>query len=96
MQKPQQYTPEFKLAAVKLVLEQGLSRGAVGRDLGIQSKTVGRWVREYQAKQETAFPGHGHARDEEMSRLRRENAVLQMERDILKKALGIFSQMPKL
>ena len=42
-----------------------------------------------------AFPGKGNPRDEELARLRRENAKLKKERDILKKAVGIFSQMPR-
>jgi transposase len=89
------YTREFKLEAVKLVTERGLSQTQVARDLGLDVTTLRRWIKECAADGERAFPGHGHPRDEELTRLRRENELLRQERDILKKAVGIFSRMPQ-
>ena len=58
---------------------------------------LSRWVRESHAQPEGVFPGKGHLRpaDEELRRLKREIEVVRQERDILKKALAIFSQEPK-
>jgi transposase len=58
---------------------------------------LGNWKREYLKDQGGSFPGKGHVRpeDEELLRLRRESADLREERDILKKALAIFSRQGK-
>jgi transposase len=90
-----QYSREFKLETVKLVTEHGLSRAQVARDMGIDVQTLRKWVKQFAANGAQAFPGPGHPRDEEVARLRRENEQLRQERDILKKALGIFSRMPQ-
>ena len=89
------YAREFKLETVKLVTERGMSRMQVARDLGLDVGTLRRWMRELDADGERAFPGHGHPRDEELTRLRRENDRLRQERDILKKVVGIFSRVPQ-
>jgi len=89
------YARDFKVEAVKLVTEQGLPRKQVARDLGVDLTTLRRWIAEFEADGERAFPGQGHARDEELARLRRENELLCQERDILKKAIGICSRMPQ-
>jgi transposase len=94
-----QYTVEFKREAVRLMTQGDLSAAQVARDLGINPNLLGKWKRQLEAGQQAqgagrdgyvAFPGQGHAHDAEVSRLRRENAVLRMERDVLKKAIGIF------
>ena len=89
------YGREFKGETVKLVTEGGVPRAHVARDMGIDPPTLRRWIKEFVADSEQAFPGHGQPRDEELVRLRRENDRLRQERDILKKALGIFSRMPE-
>ncbi len=89
------YSREFKLETVKLVTERGMSRTQVARDMGIDVQTVRKWVKQLDDDGERAFPGHGHARDQELAQLRRENEQLRQEREILKKALGIFSRMPQ-
>lgn len=91
------YSREFKLEAVRLVTEGGLSLAQASRDLGVRDSLLSRWRKELGADPEEAFPGKGHlkSQDEELRRLRRENEVLRQERDILKKAVGIFSRMPK-
>lgn len=84
------YSDEFKQEAVKLVTEQGMRRGQVARDLGIDPQTLRRWL----AAAAPAAPNEPDAAGE-VARLRRENEQLRMERDILKKAVGIFSRMPQ-
>ena len=86
------YTHDFKLDAVKLVTERGLSRARVARDLGIGTQTLRNWLRSLAAV--SAAPASGtDAR--QLAALRRENELLREERDILKKALGIFSRVPR-
>ena len=88
------YTKEFKLEAVQLVQSHHGKASEVARNLGIKPNMLNRWVREYKAEQQHAFPGHGSLKDpeEELRRLRKELADARMERDILKKALAIFSK----
>jgi transposase len=88
------YTKEFKLEAVQLVKTQGGNASAVARNLGISPNILNRWVREYADDNTYAFPGLGKlkAPDEELRQLRKELADTKMERDILKKALSIFSK----
>ncbi len=88
------FEKEFKINAVKLVKEQGLSINQVSRDLGIGLSTLQRWVHEIKHYgEQNVFPGSGKLKpdDEKLRRLERENEVLKRERDILKKALAIFS-----
>lgn len=95
MARRKTYSREFKIEAVKLVTEHGMSRKQVARDLGVDPGSLRTWIKQFSDDPEGAFPGKGHVRDEEMRQLRRENEQLRMERDILKKAIGIFSQVPK-
>lgn len=88
------YDKEFKLNAVKLVLEKKLTCMQVSQDLGIGLSSLQRWLHEVAKHGSTnVFPGSGNLRveDEERRRLKREIEVLRRERDILKKALAIFS-----
>jgi transposase len=78
-----QYSAEFKREAVRLVMEKGLSLAQAARDLGINDNLLGRWKKQMESDDERAFPGQGHARDEELARLRREVEVLRQERDVL-------------
>ena len=91
------YPAEFKQEAVRLLNEQQLPRSQVARDLGIDAETLRRWARELSPDtdgvQDTATAPAVSAA--ELARLRRENQQLRMERDILKKAIGIFSRMPE-
>ena len=87
------YTEEFRQEAVKLVTEQHMSRTQVARDLGMNIDTLARWVRAAAPAPATAALPESSAA--ECARLRRELERVQMERDILKKALGICSQMPR-
>ena len=87
-----QYTKEFKHEAVRLVTEQGLSIAQAARDLGLNDNLLSRWKKELAQQGQQAFPGQGRTQEDELARLQRENEVLRRERDILKKAVGIFSQ----
>ena len=91
------FNKEFKLEAVKLVTDRGMSRAQAARDLGIGQNVVGRWVREAKADKEQAFPGRGQLKpdDAEIARLRRELARTKAERDVLKKTIGYFAKEPQ-
>jgi transposase len=90
------YDKEFKREAIRLVIEEGQSASVVERNLGIGKSTVSRWIREFKDDPEYAFPGKGRlkAPDDEIRKLQRENERLRRERDILKKAVAIFSKDP--
>ena len=81
------FSREFKLEAVKLVRERGVSVTQASKDLGISQSVLGRWAREASADPKQAFPGRGQMKpdDAEVARLRRELAKTKAERDILKK-----------
>ena len=88
------YTKEFKQEAVRLVEGSGKSMSQVARDLGISDSTLYNWCQKSSQQGEQAFPGSGHqtALEEENRQLRRELEVTKQERDILKKAVNIFSR----
>jgi transposase len=77
-----QFSREFKLEAVRLVRERRVSVAQASRDLEIGENVLRRWVREFGADPEQAFPGQGQAKPEqqEIDRLRREVAKLKAER----------------
>ena len=88
------YDAELKREAVRLVLEGKRKASEVARELGIRNNLLYRWRQEYTQDHQEAFRGSGHltASEEAMRKLVRENEVLKEERDILKKALAIFSK----
>lgn len=90
------FTKEFKEQAVKLVLEQGMTRRQVSEDLGVGHSTLERWVHEVKKNGKDAFPGKGRLmpQDEQVRRLEREVRRLTIERDILKKTIGYFADKP--
>ncbi len=91
------YARAFKYEAVKLVVEGGRSVAAVARNLGVNENLLHRWKRQYLEDTEHAFPGKGRLKppEEAVRRLQRELADVREERDILKKALAIFSKGPR-
>ncbi len=91
------YTKEFKLEALRLISEGGISFAKVARDLGVNETMLYRWRRELSEDPEEAFPGQGNLKpqDEELRRLRRELEIVKQERDILKKAISVFSREPR-
>jgi transposase len=88
------FSREFKLEAVKLVLERGVSAAQAARDLDVHANVLRKWIREAEGDPGSAFPGHGNLRPEqqEIERLRRELARMKAERDILKKAAAYFAK----
>ena len=88
--KRRKYSKEFKAEAVKLVLEQGLTRAQASRDLGVAESVLGRWG---QLAERDAQPGGLTAEErEELKRLRKEVRILRTEREILKKAAAFFAK----
>jgi transposase len=90
------YDKEFKNEAVRLVLEEDYSAAEVERNLGIGANIVSRWVRESKEDPDHAFPGKGRLKlpEEKIRDLERELSRVKRERDILKKAVAIFSTDP--
>lgn len=89
------YTPEFRDAAVKQVIEGGRSVAAVARSLEMSNKSLANWVYRARKGQELVKRALVQPVSEiqaELSRLRQENARLKMERDILKKAAAYFAK----
>lgn len=95
--KIRSYDKEFKKDAVKLYKESGRSLSQISQELGIPSPTLTGWIQPYAIDKEEAFPGRGNLKsfDAEVMQLRKALAIACEERDILKKALGIFSSMRK-
>lgn len=91
------YDREFKENAVKLVLEGHKPHTEVAKSLGIPGSTLSYWLWQYQQDPKHCFPGRGYLKpqDEELHRLHKELADVKMERDILKKAMAIFSRNGK-
>ena len=87
------YSREFKLEALGLVETSGKSIRQIERDMGIGKGCLYRWRDEFEAEGVQAFPGHGRLapEQEELRRLKRELEIVRQERDILKKAVAIFS-----
>lgn len=90
-----QYTREYKQEAVVLVQQSKQSIGHIANSLGINDNLLRRWVKEFSEPTKTAFPGHGNARDEEVTRLKRELAEVKRERDFLREAAAYFAKHPK-
>lgn len=88
------YTKEFKEETIGLILNRGMSVSRVSKDLSIGSETIYRWLRKYKSDPINSFPGKGHLKpeDEKLRKLERELADVKEERDILKKAISIFSK----
>jgi transposase len=89
-----QFSREFKVEAVKLVKERGVSITQAALDLDIHQTMLRTWIRELAADPQQAFPGKGVMKPEqaEIERLKKEVAKLKMERDILKKAAAYFAK----
>jgi transposase len=99
MESRKQYTKEFKLDAISLVLDQGLTIAEAARSLEIRANMLGRWIKENQSADNNsqAFRGNGKLtpEQEEIRRLKIENKRLKLERQILKEAAVIFAKETK-
>ena len=85
------FTREFKASAVKLVNEQGYTIPQAAKSLGVDAANVRSWVERFSSEDGLAPSGEG-ALKAELRRLRKENARLLMEREILKKAAAFFAR----
>ena len=92
------FDQQFKVDAVRMVAESGTSIAEVARNLGISRNQLDRWIKQLQGKKspQAAFPGNGNlgADKKELEELRRELARVKEEREILKKAMAVFSRRP--
>ena len=90
------YTAEFKREAVRLITDEGYKASEAARSLDINANMLRRWIQKARDESDSAFPGKGNLKpkDEKMRLLERENQRLRRERDILKKAVAIFSEDP--
>lgn len=89
-----QFSREFKVEAVRLVKDRGVSVAQAARDLDVHENVLRKWIRELAADPQQAFPGKGVMKPEqaEIDRLKKGVIKLRMERDILKKAAAYFAK----
>ena len=94
MGRPAKYPPEFRREAVELVRRSDRSLIEVARDLGISDSTLSNWVRaDRDGRARAADPeGLSESEREELKRLRKENADLRLDREILRKAAAYFAR----
>ena len=94
MEKRRKFTREFKLEAVRLIKERGVSYAQASQDLGVHVSQLRNWVKALADDPQHAFPGHGQMKpeQEEIAQLKREVAKLKAERDILKNCHGLLSR----
>jgi len=99
MSRRSKYDAEFKKNAIALSVEKGQSNSKVEKSLGLSQGQISRWKNQLEKEGDLAFPGNGReALTEEQKRIRALEAELKetaLERDILKKAIAIFSKAPK-
>ena len=93
MARRRRFSAEFKRQALRRAAEPGMTDALLCEELGVSTRQLRRWkdaVKEH--GEQDAFPGHGKSRDEELTRLKRENAKLREERDFLKEAARYFAR----
>ncbi len=96
MKTRRKYTREFKVEAVRLANEPGVTLKQIGEELGVNPHLLGKWRKQMQKDGEIhAFPGQGKPRDEEMAALKRELTRVRKERDFLKEAAAFFAKEQK-
>ena len=88
--KSKRFDREFKISTVRMITEEGHKVAEVARSLGIHQNQIYNWKKKFSDQGDKAFPGKGHLT--ELAALRRQLRDVEMERDILKKAVGIFSK----
>lgn len=90
-----QFSEEFKAGAVRLVLDEGKTVGAVARELDLTASALSLWVRQAQAEQTRGKSGLMKEEREELARLRKDLRIVSEERDILKKAVAFFAKQSR-
>jgi len=92
MKEPKIYTPEFSESAVKLAIDSDVTIAQTARELGVNENTLHTWIKKYSTpKAEVSGRTDEHLYDE-LKRLKKENARLKEERDLLQKAAASFAQ----
>lgn len=88
------FTREFKLEAVRLIRDRGVSYAQASADLNVHTSQLRSWVHKFSDDPQHAFPGNGQMKPEqlEIAQLKREVIRLKAERDILKKAAAYFAK----
>jgi transposase len=92
-QKRRQFTREFKLEALRLAEQEGMTASRAAEQLGVNREALYRWKREFSSEAQSAFRGNGKRTpdDEKMVRLERENSKLKAQIQFLKKVAGYFA-----
>jgi transposase len=95
MARRKRYSAEFKREALRRANEPGVTDVLVAEELGISARQLRRWRDAVNRDDESAFPGQGKSRDEELTRLKRKLAKVEQERDFLKEAAAYFAKESK-
>ena len=90
-----QFSEEFRAQAVRLVLDEGKTVGAVARELDLTASALRLWVAHARADRSGGKTGLTTVEREELARLRKENRILLEEREILKKATAFFAKQSR-
>ena len=90
-----QFSEEFKAGAVRLVLDEGKTVGAVARELDLTASALSLWVQHARAEQTQGKSGLMKEEREELARLRKDLRIVSEERDILKKAVAFFAKQSR-
>jgi transposase len=86
------YPAQFKKMALVKAAEDGMTDAKICEELGVSTRQLRRWRDEFRILGDDAFPGQGHSRDEELTKLKKEVAQLKKERDFLKLAAVYFAK----
>ena len=89
------YSREFKLEAVRLAAVGDRPKAQIARELGIRVNQLRKWRLDFEEEERTGAPKRVLTSEDDLGRLRRENAKLKEENEILKKAVGIFTVRPR-
>ena len=95
MTRRKRYSAEFKRQAISRANEEGVTDVLVAEELGINARQLRRWRDAAKRDGEKAFPGQGHARDQELMELKRKLAKVEQERDFLREAAAYFAKESK-
>ncbi len=95
MTRRKRYSAEFKRQAISRANEEGVTDVLVAEELGINARQLRRWRDAAKRDGEEAFPGQGHARDQELMQLKRKLAKVEQERDFLREAAAYFAKESK-
>lgn len=93
--KRRKYASDFKKESVEYLIRSKKSATDVAKELGIRQDLLSRWKRELNKHETKAFPGNGNPIEKELFQLRKQLAEAEEEKEILKKALAIFSTVKK-